>query len=116
MDKYKKEKGIPVEEVSEENKVQPGAYRPREMRGRMVKEDVEEGGEGVVVLRCQDQVVQCHQCLDFPMFQEISGPLLSLEWRGSFPLLGWVSFLQDFHHTLLQDFLQECFPGLSLET
>ena len=86
------------------------------MIGKMVKEDGEEGEEGVVVPQCQDLVVPCHQCLDSPMSQETSGPLPFLEWKDSCPLLVWVSFLLDFRHTLLQDFPQECFPGLFLET
>jgi len=46
MSKYKKEKGIPEDEVSEESKVQPGAYRPRERRGRDDRKDGQRGRGG----------------------------------------------------------------------
>lgn len=43
LSKYRKEKGIPEEE---EPKVQPGAYRPRERRGRDDRKDGQRGHRG----------------------------------------------------------------------
>ena len=82
-----------------------------EMIERMVKEGVEVEEEGVVDLQCLVQVVLCHQCLDcLPTFQGILGHHLSLVWKDFSPHLASANFLQDFLHTLLQDFHQECFP------
>ena len=43
MSKYRKDKGMPDKDIGEENKVQPGAYRPRERRGRDDRKDGQRG-------------------------------------------------------------------------